>query len=190
VLTTLLTRLQDKYGYITFHDRLGDTYRAKGHNMSTFEVETAIVTHPAIESANVYALAMNQYGYEGQLGCAAVTFKSPDSGSLGESFADEAETLRELESHLVNKAGLPGYGVPRFVRVIVDTGEQGDATRTQLGIAERESVGTEYVSLMLKKLKTGLRNEGECTILFLHLVKDIEKLKRMTRLHSTSNQPR
>lgn len=32
--------------------------------------------------------------------------------------------------------------------------------RDQLGIADQESVGVEYVSLMLKKLKTGLRKEG------------------------------
>jgi acyl-CoA synthetase (AMP-forming)/AMP-acid ligase II len=155
-----LTRVQDKYGYITFHDRLGDTYRAKGHNISTFEVETAIVSHPAISSANVYAIPMNQYGYEGQLGCAAITFQNSDSISPENNRILEAETLKELESHLVTKAGLPGYGVPRFVRIIVDLGEEADASRNQLGIAERESVGTEYVSLMMKKLKTGLRNEG------------------------------
>lgn len=124
-------------------------------------METAIVTHPVIESANVYAIPMNKYGYEGQLGCAAITFKTTDSISSEISPTVEAETLRGLESHLVTKAGLPGYGVPRFVRVIVDLGEQGDPNRNQLGIAERESVGTEYVSLMMKKLKTGLRNEGE-----------------------------
>jgi acyl-CoA synthetase (AMP-forming)/AMP-acid ligase II len=159
-----LTRTQDKYGYITFHDRLGDTYRAKGHNISTFEVETAIATHPAVSSANVYAIPMTQYGYEGQLGCAAITFKPSELGSTEQARAVEAKTLGELEEHLVNKAGLPVYGVPRFVRVIVDLGEEADASRNQLGIAERESVGTEYVSLMLKKLKTGLRNEGLCSL--------------------------
>jgi acyl-CoA synthetase (AMP-forming)/AMP-acid ligase II len=164
--------LQDKYGYVTFRDRLGDTYRAKGHNISTFEVETAIVTHSAIESANVYAIPMNQYGYEGQLGCAAVTFKASDP--IDKSRSIEVETLKDLEGHLVTKAGLPGYGVPRFVRVIKDLGEQGDATRNQLGIAERESVGTEYVSLMLKKLKTGLRNEGVQTVIWMLLVREIQ----------------
>jgi acyl-CoA synthetase (AMP-forming)/AMP-acid ligase II len=149
---------------VTFHDRLGDTYRAKGHNISTFEVETAFATHPAIESANVYAIPMNQYGYEGQLGCAAITFRPSDPNLPEKSLALESETLRDLESHLVTKAGLPVYGVPRFVRVIGDIGEEGNATRNQLGIAERESVGMEYVSLMLKKLKTGLRNEGKCTL--------------------------
>ena len=51
------------------------------------------------------------------------------------------------------KVGLAGYAVPRFVRVIVDVGEE-------IGRAASESVGSEYVSLMMKKLKTGLRREG------------------------------
>jgi len=153
---------QDRNGYVTFHDRLGDTFRAKGHNISTSEVENAIITHPSIESANVYAIATNQYGYEGQLGCAAITLRGADAAALEKAQAVELETLRQLESFLVTKAGLPGYGVPRFVRVIVDVGERTESQqkRDQLGIAARESVGAEYVSLMLKKLKTGLRKEG------------------------------
>lgn len=150
--------LQDRDGYITFHDRLGDTFRAKGHNISTAEVEHAIASHPNIESANVYAIAMNQYGYEGQLGCAALTLSST-------SLTEEVETLRSLEEHLTTTAGLAGYAVPRFARIIVDVGEQDK--REQLGIADRESVGTEYVSLMLKKLKTGLRKEGESFLIIV-----------------------
>ena len=84
---------------------------------------------------------MKQFGYEGQLGCAALTLRG-----------DEEETMRGLEEHLV-KVGLAGYAVPRFVRVIVDVGEE-------IGRASSESVGSEYVSLMMKKLKTGLRKEG------------------------------
>lgn len=128
---------------MAFHDRLGDTYRAKGHNISTAEVEQAMGTHPNIESANVYAIDMKQFGYEGQLGCAALTLRNE---------AEELDTMRTLEEHLV-KVGLANYAVPRFVRVIVDIGED-------VGIASQESVGSEHVSLMLKKLKTGLRKEG------------------------------
>lgn len=121
------------------------------------------MTHPFIESANVYAIAMKQYGYEGQLGCAAITFKSAKMTSLEKSRVFELKVLQNLEHYLVNQAGLPGYGVPRFVRVIVEAAEQTETSqqqRDQLGIADRESVGAEYVSLMLKKLKTGLRKEG------------------------------
>ena len=91
----------------------------------------------------MYAIDMKQFGYEGQLGCAALTLR--DEGL-------EAETMTGLEKHLVT-VGLAPYAVPRFLRVIVDIGED-------VGIASTESVGSEHVSLMMKKLKTGLRKEG------------------------------
>ena len=41
----------------------------------------------------------------------------------------------------------------------MDIDEQEAAAREQIGISD--TVGSEYVSLMLKKLKTGLRKEGK-----------------------------
>lgn len=148
---------QDRDGYVTFHDRLGDTYRVKGHNISTAEVEMAIMEHPQIASANVYAIPMTQSGYDGQLGCAAITFKAgnPPDGP----HATEVEALEELEQFMIKKVGLPAYGVPRFIRVLVDVGEEKASERAQLGIDD--GVGSEHVSLMMKKLKTTLRQEGK-----------------------------
>jgi acyl-CoA synthetase (AMP-forming)/AMP-acid ligase II len=153
---------KDKHGYITFKDRLGDTYRAKGHNISTAEVESAFLNHPHISSANVYAIPMSDYGYEGQVGCAAVTFRAgaaPDGPGQGEQ-----EALTDLEKYLTSTGGLAGYAVPRFLRVLVDNDEESATERDQIGISD--DVGSEYVSSMLKKLKTGLRKEG----MFLHRV--------------------
>ena len=84
---------------------------------------------------------MSRYGYEGQVGCAALSFK------LG-----SPEDVSELEQFLVN-AGLPSYGVPRFLRVLVDDS-------TDLGNEGKDVVGSERVSLIMKKLKTGLRKDG------------------------------
>ena len=116
----------------------------------------AFINHPHISSANVFAIPMNKYGYDGQVGCAALTFRagaSPQGAS-----ETEREAVRQLEQWLVTKAGLPTYGIPRFLRVLVDVGEDEAAQRDQLGISD--SVGSERVSLMMKKLKTGLRKEG------------------------------
>jgi acyl-CoA synthetase (AMP-forming)/AMP-acid ligase II len=149
--------LQDKDGYITFKDRLGDTYRAKGHNISTAEVEMAFLNHPHIASANVYAIPMSQFGYEGQVGCAAITLRAgatPDAAS-----PVERDAIKDLETYLTSVGGLASYAVPRFLRVLVDIDEQEAAAREQIGISD--TVGSEYVSLMLKKLKTGLRKEGK-----------------------------
>jgi hypothetical protein len=94
----------------------------------------------------VYAIAMNQQGYEGELGCAALTLKRV-------SLSEEAVILKNLEEQITATAGLALYAVPRFARIIVDVGKQDK--RKELYIASRDNVGTKYVSLMLKKLKTG-----------------------------------
>ncbi|KAF1815048.1 fatty-acyl-CoA synthase [Eremomyces bilateralis CBS 781.70] len=155
----LFVRLGDslsinKRGWVKFHDRLGDTFRAKGHNISTTEVEIAFTKHPRVLGANVYAIPMNEFGYEGQLGCAAISLKSSGADPTG---TDEATLLAELEQWLVEKGGLPTYGVPRFVRVIVDEGE---ATTHDEGRRKGDIPGAERVSIIMKKLKTGLRREG------------------------------
>lgn len=141
---------------MTFHDRLGDTYRAKGHNISTTEVEMAFLNHPHISSANVYAIPMASFGYDGQMGAAAVTLSAGASSRKVDTA--EIESLQGLEQYLVETAGLAAYAVPRFLRVLVDDGGDETQQREQIGISD--SVGSEYVSLMLKKLKTSLRKEG------------------------------
>ncbi|KAH7091512.1 fatty-acyl-CoA synthase [Paraphoma chrysanthemicola] len=144
----------DRHGYITFHDRLGDTFRAKGHNISTTEVEMAFLNHPHISSANVFAISMTQYGYDGQLGAAAITFRNGASPIQAGNV--EIDSIRGLEQYLVESAGLANYAVPRFLRVLVDDDQAQE--REQIGISDE--VGSEYVSVMLKKLKTGLRKEA------------------------------
>ncbi|OQU96210.1 AMP-binding enzyme domain-containing protein isoform 1 [Cladophialophora immunda] len=144
--------MKDQEGYISFHDRLGDTYRAKGHNISTTEVEGCLSRHPNIASVNVYAIPMNRYGYDGQLGCAAITFVDSESGpGSDQPSARELETVKELEKWTTtNASALPAYAVPRFLRVLVTDRPTGTGSDT----------GADRVSLIMKKLKTGLRQEG------------------------------
>lgn len=99
---------------------------------------------------------MKQFGYEGQVGSAAISFRggaAPDGPTK-----TEEEAIVGLESYLTTKAGLAGYAIPRFLRVLVDVDEQEASQREQIGISD--DVGGEYVSLILKKLKTSLRKEG------------------------------
>ncbi|KAJ4502673.1 hypothetical protein HRR90_009047 [Exophiala dermatitidis] len=141
--------VMDRNGYVAFRDRLGDTFRAKGHNVSTTEVETAFLHHPYIQSANVYSIPMNKYGYEGQLGCAAITMqqsKADDPAAL--------QALSTLEEWLVKEAGLAPYAVPRFLRVM-----PGSATDS-VGLNGGKDPAGERVSTIMKKLKTGLRSEA------------------------------
>jgi len=94
---------------------------------------------------------MKKYGYDGQLGCVAVTIKDNQVDNPA-----VLESIQGLEQWLVKEAGLAPYAVPRFLRVM-RSAEQ-DAGAQDLG--GRDDTGGERVSLIMKKLKTGLRNEG------------------------------
>ena len=61
---------KDANGYFFFADRIGDTFRWKGENVSTTEVTEAINTFPGIKDANVYGVGVP--GNEGRAGMAAI----------------------------------------------------------------------------------------------------------------------
>jgi fatty-acyl-CoA synthase len=85
--------------YIYFVDRVGDTFRWKGENVSTSEVEIAISSMPGVKHAIVYGVAVP--GQDGRAGMAAITPK-------------EGVDLAALYAHLTSN--LPAYARPAFVR--------------------------------------------------------------------------
>jgi fatty-acyl-CoA synthase len=91
---------KDERGYFYFVDRVGDTFRWKGENVSTSEVSEAINTFPGIEDANVYGVTV--VGREGRAGMAAITCKG-------------ACDLPGLHAHLCSN--LPEYARPMFLRI-------------------------------------------------------------------------
>jgi fatty-acyl-CoA synthase len=91
---------KDKDGYIYFVDRVGDTFRWKGENVSTSEVEIAVSSLPGVKHAIVYGVEVP--GNEGRAGMAAIT---PRDGV----------DLKALHAHL--SATLPSYARPVFVRL-------------------------------------------------------------------------
>jgi fatty-acyl-CoA synthase len=90
----------DESGFYYFVDRIGDTFRWKGENVSTSEVATAIGAFPGIKEANVYGVPVP--GTEGAAGMAAIICR----GDLD---------LAALRKHLA--AWLPPYARPLFLRV-------------------------------------------------------------------------
>jgi len=64
------------FGHAAFTDRLGDTFRWKGENVATTEVEAAISTHPQIEEATVFGVEVPGAG--GRAGMAAIQLKNGD----------------------------------------------------------------------------------------------------------------
>jgi fatty-acyl-CoA synthase len=90
-------------GHAAFTDRLGDTFRWKGENVATTEVEAAVSTDPQVEEATVFGVEVPGTG--GRAGMAAIQLKD------GQEFDGKA-----LAKAVYDK--LPGYAVPLFVRVV------------------------------------------------------------------------
>jgi fatty-acyl-CoA synthase len=91
---------KDKDGYFYFVDRIGDTFRWKGENVSTTEVEETIGRFPSILAANVYGVAVP--GRDGRAGMAAIVAK-------------DNLNLTALRDYLAQQ--LPEYARPVFLRI-------------------------------------------------------------------------
>ncbi|WNF45310.1 long-chain-acyl-CoA synthetase [Pseudomonas sp. SG20056] len=86
-----------------FVDRLGDTFRWKGENVSTTEVENVLGAFPGVEDAVVYGVEIP--GTNGRCGMAALRL------SEGQHLDGTA-----LAAHL--DAELPVYAAPLFIRLL------------------------------------------------------------------------
>jgi len=93
------------FGHAQFVDRLGDTYRWKGENVSTTEVENLLLLHPHISEAVAYGVEIPNTN--GRAGMAAIT---PAESLATLDFAELLAFARER---------LPSYAVPLFLRVKV-----------------------------------------------------------------------
>ena len=94
---------KDEKGYFYFVDRIGDTFRWKGENVSTSEVAEVLSSFPGIQHANVYGVSIP--GAEGRIGMAALV-------------AEAAVDLPALRAHLASS--LPAYARPAFLRIRTD----------------------------------------------------------------------
>jgi fatty-acyl-CoA synthase len=93
----------DQSGYFYFVDRIGDTFRWKGENVATSEVNQAIVDCPGIVEAATYGVEIP--GADGRAGMAAIV-------------VDGRFELTKFEDHLSRR--LPTYACPVFLRICAD----------------------------------------------------------------------
>ncbi|OHE99706.1 AMP-binding enzyme [Colletotrichum orchidophilum] len=96
---------RDSEGRWFFLDRLGDTYRWKGENVSTAEVSEVLGHYPGVNEAVVYGVQLP--GHDGRAGAAALAIAPDQKGSF-----NYADFLRYARSKL------PRYAVPAFIRVL------------------------------------------------------------------------
>ena len=86
---------RDCDGYLYFVDRVGDTFRWKGENVSTTEVAERLQAARGIEQATVYGVPVA--GAEGRAGMAALVVNGAfDVKALGEHVAGELPTYAQL----------------------------------------------------------------------------------------------
>ncbi|HTM21273.1 MAG TPA: long-chain-acyl-CoA synthetase, partial [Kofleriaceae bacterium] len=91
------------FRHAQFVDRVGDTFRWRGENVSTNEVAEVLDTFPAVAESTVYGVQVP--GAEGRAGMAALVPR----GAL------EEIDLRALARYL--RSQLPAYAVPVFLRL-------------------------------------------------------------------------
>jgi fatty-acyl-CoA synthase len=90
-------------GHAAFVDRLGDTFRWKGENVATTQVERALAADKSIEECTVFGVEIPRTG--GRAGMAAIKLR------------DGAEVDGKALAHTVYDQ-LPAYALPLFLRVV------------------------------------------------------------------------
>lgn len=93
--------MRNEKGYWYFVDRIGDTFRWKGENVSTNEVAQVVSVFPGVSEVNIYGAAIP--GHDGRACMAAMV-------------AEEGIDFSRLAAHCINN--LPTYAVPLFIRLL------------------------------------------------------------------------
>uniref|UniRef100_A0A8C2I9D2 long-chain-fatty-acid--CoA ligase n=1 Tax=Cyprinus carpio TaxID=7962 RepID=A0A8C2I9D2_CYPCA len=101
--------VMDDYGYMYFKDRTGDTFRWKGENVSTTEVEGTLSRLLDMKDVVVYGVEVP--GAEGKAGMAAIA--DPEHST------DLVKFSRDLEK------ALPPYARPVFLRFLPEVNKTG-----------------------------------------------------------------
>jgi fatty-acyl-CoA synthase len=127
----------DAEGYYYFVDRIGDTFRWKGENVSTGEVAESLAAFPGVREANVYGVRMP--GREGRAGMAALVAEgTPDLAGLYDHVARSlAPYARPLFLRLHPQLAVTGTFKHRKVE-LVNEGFDPAAVRDPLYFADAE----------------------------------------------------
>jgi fatty-acyl-CoA synthase len=129
----------DEAGFFHFVDRVGDTFRWKGENVATSEVNEAVMECPGVVDATTYGVTIA--GFDGRAGMVAIV-------------ADDGFDLADFRDRLSRR--LPAYACPVMVRFcdVLDTTETFKQKKHQLA---REGFDPRLVTdpLFFKDPKSG-----------------------------------
>jgi fatty-acyl-CoA synthase len=92
---------RDMAGYFYFIDRIGDTFRWKGENVSTLEVANVIASYPGVSDVTIYGVAVPCF--DGRAGMAALVVN---------------DTFDPATLHAYVAKHLPSYARPVFIRLV------------------------------------------------------------------------
>jgi fatty-acyl-CoA synthase len=93
---------RDESGFYYFVDRIGDTFRWKGENVATSEVEIVVRAYPGVREVTVYGVQVPRAG--GRAGMAVIV----PNGTL--------EEFDFPQFYKYTKEQLPSYSIPIFLR--------------------------------------------------------------------------
>jgi acyl-CoA synthetase (AMP-forming)/AMP-acid ligase II len=117
--------------WVSFADRFGDTYRWKGENVSTLEIESILNSYPSIYMSAVYGVSIPNT--EGRAGMAAINLKP----SLKFEIADFSQFILDV---------LPSYSIPVFIRICEDDLEITGPYKIKKTNLRREAYDIELIS--------------------------------------------
>lgn len=93
---------RDENGWFYFVDRFKDALRRRGENISSYEIETSILSHPAVVETAVIAVPASTEAGEDEVMAYVIT--------------QGAVTAEELWEHCDSR--IPSFAVPRFLRFV------------------------------------------------------------------------
>ncbi len=147
------------YYHAQFVDRLGDTFRWKGENVSTSEVEDILSSFEQIEHSSVYGVKIP--GTNGRAGMASIiTTKSCENFDFDGLLS-------------VLKTNLPSYAIPKFIRFLC---ELSTTSTFKIRKAKMKEVGFD-INKITDPIYILLPNSKEYTLLSEITYTNIEKSK-------------